>query len=286
MPYRKPAVVSLNPTLAKVRPQVKSFLSRSQLLAANTRERMSLPQDTNGADGGILGTGVNWASGSGRAMVSPAMINLRVPAPAVSCAHACAGCPRSAARRQCLFSVHHVTPAKSCNFATVGADPHADVPGRTDIIMEPTCAPASLADCRSLHAVISRGSANHKKNRMQRGIRWLFPFTLRHIERCLSSCQRFVVITTRFHFTVDQRGKRPGLLKNAPLVAGSGWGRNDTPTHSDPVSHGMAFQEKPTRPTACGPCIWDRLSSYSLHEIIGTASVVSQLKRAKAGKSA
>lgn len=177
MPYRKPAVVSLNPTPAKVRPQVKSFLSRSQLLAANTRERMSLPQDTNGAGGGILGTGVNWASGSGRAMVSPAMINLRAPAPAVSCAHACAGCPRSAARHQCLFSVHHVTPAKSCNFATVGADPHADVPGRTDIVMEPTCAPASLADCRSLHAVISRGSANHKKNRMQRGIRWLFPFT-------------------------------------------------------------------------------------------------------------
>jgi hypothetical protein len=51
------------------------------------------------------------------------------------------------------------------------------------------------------------------------------------------------VITTRFHFTVDQRGTRPGLLKNAPLVAGSGWGRNDTPTHSDPVSHGIEFRE-------------------------------------------
>ena len=35
--------------------------------------------------------------------------------------------------------------------------------------------------------------------------------------------------------------KRSGLLKNAPLVAGSGWGRNDTPTHSDPVSHGMVI---------------------------------------------
>jgi hypothetical protein len=38
--------------------------------------------------------------------------------------------------------------------------------------------------------------------------------------------------------------KRSGLLKNAPLVAGSGWGRNDTPTHSDPVSHGMVNRER------------------------------------------
>ena len=32
-----------------------------------------------------------------------------------------------------------------------------------------------------------------------------------------------------------------GLLKNAPLVAGYGWGRNDTPKFCDPVSHGMVF---------------------------------------------
>ena len=47
---------------------------------------------------------------------------------------------------------------------------------------------------------------------------------------------------TRHEHLADLRriyGYRSGLLKNAPLVAGSGWGRNDTPTHSDPVSHGI-----------------------------------------------
>lgn len=45
-----------------------------------------------------------------------------------------------------------------------------------------------------------------------------------------------------------KRQKTGGLLKNGPLVAGYGWGRNDTSRFCDPVSHGMVNWESKSFP--------------------------------------
>jgi len=43
-------------------------------------------------------------------------------------------------------------------------------------------------------------------------------------------------------------GKRPGLLKNAPLVTGYGWGRNGTLRFGDPVPYGIEKREASVAP--------------------------------------